>query len=117
MVYVGLYTIVEYSSIFLFICLWCGPEAVLIFWLTAGVALLLLQYGPGQGFYEHSTSILLDIEPKEWTRKSDNYVIATLFLVSLTVLLNVGFVLCYGHIHREPVGEGQVEKMNGLRRQ
>ena len=27
-------------------------EALLIFWLTAGVAVLLLQYGPGRSFYE-----------------------------------------------------------------
>eukprot|EP00435_Cladocopium_sp_Y103_P063182 s248_g24.t1 len=80
-------------------------SALLIFWLTAGVAVLMLQYGPGRSFYEFSTSILLEIPPQQWTRKSDNYLMATLFLVNLTVLLNAGFVLCYGHIHRQMVGK------------
>lgn len=80
-------------------------SALLIFWLAAGIAVLLLQYGPGRSFYEFSTSILLDIPAEQWTRKSDNYLMATLFLVNLTVLLNAGFVLCYGHIHRQMVGK------------
>eukprot|EP00913_Durusdinium_trenchii_P019451 g18287.t1 len=80
-------------------------SALLIFWLTAGVAVLLLQYGPGRSFYEFSTSILLDLPPEQWTKKGDNFIMATLFLVNLTVLLNAGFVLCYGHVHRQVVGK------------
>lgn len=80
-------------------------SALLIFWLTAGVAVLMLQYGPGRSFYEFSTTLLLEIPPQQWTRKSDNYLMATLFLVNLTLLLNAGFVLCYGHIHRQMVGK------------
>eukprot|EP00437_Effrenium_voratum_P027608 CAMPEP_0181411004 /NCGR_PEP_ID=MMETSP1110-20121109/7641_1 /TAXON_ID=174948 /ORGANISM="Symbiodinium sp., Strain CCMP421" /LENGTH=1321 /DNA_ID=CAMNT_0023533589 /DNA_START=112 /DNA_END=4077 /DNA_ORIENTATION=- len=80
-------------------------SALLIYWLTAGIALLLLQYGPGRSFYEFSTTILSEIPTQEWTRKSDNYLIATLFLVNLTVLLNTGFVLCYGHVHRQVVSK------------
>lgn len=57
-------------------------SALLIFWLTAGVAVLMLQYGPGRSFYEFSTSILLEIPPQQWTRKADNYLMATLFLES-----------------------------------
>ncbi|OLQ15175.1 Vacuolar cation-transporting ATPase YPK9 [Symbiodinium microadriaticum] len=50
-------------------------SALLIYWLTAGVALLLLQYGPGRTFYEFGSSILSEIPVNEWTKKSDNYLI------------------------------------------
>eukprot|EP00439_Symbiodinium_sp_Y106_P039537 s1359_g4.t2 len=80
-------------------------SALLIYWLTAGVALLLLQYGPGRTFYEFGSSILSEIPVNEWTKKSDNYLIATVFLVSFTVLITSGFMLCYGHVHRQSVGK------------
>ncbi|CAE7879128.1 unnamed protein product, partial [Symbiodinium microadriaticum] len=80
-------------------------SALLIYWLTAGVALLLLQYGPGRTFYEFGSSILSEIPVNEWTKKSDNYLIATVFLVSFTVLITSGFMLCYGHVHRQSVSK------------
>ena len=35
-------------------------EALLIFWITAGIAVLMLQYGPGRSFYEC-------LDAKRWT--------------------------------------------------
>eukprot|EP00440_Ansanella_granifera_P051896 gb/GFBE01056266.1/.p1 GENE.gb/GFBE01056266.1/~~gb/GFBE01056266.1/.p1 ORF type:complete len:1328 (+),score=229.68 gb/GFBE01056266.1/:1-3984(+) len=76
-----------------------------IYWITVGSTLLLLQYGPGESFYEFSTTLLLEIPSQQWTKKSDNYVTEILWLIAMVVLLTSGFMLCYGHIHRQPVGK------------